>query len=176
MLNFGLNAGKQLFKRVQTGASKQEEHFIVKTLCAIKTTVSWHAEEVGRICRERTGGAGFLTVNAISDAVNASHSGVTAEGDNKVLMQKVVKDILTDHRKKRHDNVKFTKEQVASFQSVQPSDFEKLRDLIFYRETFEIKKIVDVLKHLVFEKEQKFFNVWMSEVNDDIQDLAEAFA
>jgi len=32
----------------------------------------------------------------IPNAVEGSHSGMTAEGDNRVLMQKVVKDILTD--------------------------------------------------------------------------------
>ena len=55
------------------------------------------------ICRERTGGGSFLMSSVIPDAVISSHSGMTAEGDNRVLMQKIVKDILTDMQKKTHD-------------------------------------------------------------------------
>jgi len=34
--------------------------------------------------------------------LHGAHSGMTAEGDNSVLMQKVVKDILEHQRKKAH--------------------------------------------------------------------------
>ena len=55
------------------------------------------------ICRERTGGASFLLSSVIPESVISSHSGMTAEGDNRVLMQKVVKDIFTDVQKGIHD-------------------------------------------------------------------------
>ena len=55
------------------------------------------------MCRERTGGGSFLLSSAIPEGVISSHSGMTAEGDNRVLMQKVVKDILTDTQKEIHD-------------------------------------------------------------------------
>jgi len=48
--------------------------------------VGWLCEKAGRISRERTGGAGYLAVNLIGDAIASSHSSITAEGDNKVLM------------------------------------------------------------------------------------------
>lgn len=51
-----------------------------------------------------------------------------------------------------------------------------LRDLIYYRETFEIKEFIETLKKEVFEKEKKFFEVWMAGVNENIQNLAESFA
>lgn len=35
--------------------------------------------------------------------------------------------------------------------------------------------MIDTLKKQVIEKEKKFFNVWMSDVNDEIQSLAESF-
>jgi hypothetical protein len=38
-----------------------------------------------------------------------SHSGMTAEGDNRVLMQKVVKDIFTHTQKGKHDAPKLDK-------------------------------------------------------------------
>ena len=72
--------------------------------------VTWNCEKVARICRERTGGAGFLATNIIGDTIQGSHAGMTAEGDNKVLMQKIVKDILSDTQKKQHDRVKISKD------------------------------------------------------------------
>jgi len=55
VLNFGHIQGKKLFAN-QAG----KEHAIIKTLCVIKTFVSWHQEKVGRICRERCGGGSYL--------------------------------------------------------------------------------------------------------------------
>lgn len=63
---------------------------------------TWHLEHVGTVCRERCGGGSYLVSSLIPNAIEGSHSGMTAEGDNRVLMQKVVKDILTDKQKKLH--------------------------------------------------------------------------
>lgn len=62
--------------------------------CAIKCQVSWHALETGTTCRERCGGSAFLRYNRIGETIEGGHSGMTAEGDNRVLMQKISKDIL----------------------------------------------------------------------------------
>jgi len=67
-----------------------------------------------------------LNRNVICHTIQGSHSGMTAEGDNSVLMQKVVKDILSDHRKKIHDNVKFSKEQIAHFKTLSSFTTEDL--------------------------------------------------
>ena len=40
--------------------------------------------------------------SAIPEGIAGAHSGMTAEGDNRVLMQKVVKDIMSDMQKKQH--------------------------------------------------------------------------
>jgi acyl-CoA oxidase len=55
---------------------------------------SWNTEKVGRVCRERCGGGTYLLINRVGLVIGSGHSGMTAEGDNSVLMQKVVKDIL----------------------------------------------------------------------------------
>ena len=47
--------------------------------------------------------------------------------------------------------------------------------LIFYREQKELKDLTKKLGHLVVEQQEKFFDVWMYQVNDDIQSLAMAF-
>ena len=71
-----------------------------------------------------------------------SHSAMTAEGDNSVLMQKVVKDILTDSRKKRHDNVQISKKRLQEIKQSQNLSNEMMRDLVYLRETVEIQNIV----------------------------------
>lgn len=38
--------------------------------------------------------SGYLACNRFSDAVGGAHAGMTAEGDNAVLMQKVAKELL----------------------------------------------------------------------------------
>lgn len=48
--------------------------------------LTWHTEEVVRVSRERCGGASFLSINQICEGLTGAHSGMTAEGDNKVLM------------------------------------------------------------------------------------------
>ena len=89
VLSFGHIAAKKLFAD-PTG----QEHAVIKTCCAVKALVTWNSEKVSRISRERCGGATYLELNLAGPAVFGAHSGATAEGDNKVLMQKVVKDIL----------------------------------------------------------------------------------
>jgi len=42
--------------------------------------------DVGFVCRERCGGGSYLSGSLIPDAIEGSHSGMTAEGDNRVLM------------------------------------------------------------------------------------------
>lgn len=90
VLNLGHIEGKKLFANPE-----DREHELIKTLCCIKTLISWNAEKVARVCRERCGGGTYLLVNRVALGVGGAHSGMTAEGDNSVLMQKVVKDILS---------------------------------------------------------------------------------
>lgn len=52
--------------------------------------ITWHCERVASICRERCGGQGYLSCNMLGDAIGGAHAGITAEGDNRVLWQKVI--------------------------------------------------------------------------------------
>ncbi len=105
-----------------------------------------------------------------------SHSGMTAEGDNKVLMQKVVKDILTHQRKGKHEMPYVKKSVLKTIQNLDDiTSFNSLKTLIYAREAFEIKNITNRLKNLIFEEQKKFYDVWMFELNEEIQSLAESF-
>ena len=53
------------------------------------------AQETGTTCRERCGGQGYLSVNKFGAIIGFAHAGMTAEGDNRVLMQKVAKEYLS---------------------------------------------------------------------------------
>lgn len=65
---------------------------------------------------------------------------MTAEGDNRVLMQKVVKDIFTDMQKKQHKMPKLTMcpvKQIPGLKSI--ANLEVLTNLIYHKEQTTIK-------------------------------------
>lgn len=97
VLNMGYNGAKDLYVDA-TG----REHERIRSFCAAKCLVTWHLEKCATICRERCGGGSYLLSSAIPEGIAGAHSGMTAEGDNRVLMQKVVKDIMSDMQKKQH--------------------------------------------------------------------------
>lgn len=65
---------------------KGREFEQIKIFCATKCLMSWNSGETSTICRERCGGGGFLSYNRVSSGIEGAHSGMTAEGDNRVLM------------------------------------------------------------------------------------------
>jgi len=81
VLNLGHCHAKNLFVD-----PSGREHEQIKTFCVIKCLVTWNAEVSSRICRERLGGGSYLSSAVINEGVVGAHSGMTAEGDNRVLM------------------------------------------------------------------------------------------
>jgi len=69
---------------------------IVMMCCAIKAITGWHINTAATIGRERCGGQGFLAANRFGPAIAGSHSSMTAEGDNSVLMMKVAMEYIAD--------------------------------------------------------------------------------
>ncbi|KAF6250062.1 hypothetical protein COO60DRAFT_1706247 [Scenedesmus sp. NREL 46B-D3] len=67
---------------------------VVVLCCAIKPLCAWNAETCATTSRERCGGQGYLSVNRFGELIGFAHAGMTAEGDNRVLMQKVAKELL----------------------------------------------------------------------------------
>lgn len=77
---------------------------------------------------------------------------MTAEGDNRVLMQKVVKDIFTDMQKKLHNMPKLTqcpKKQIPSLKSI--SSQETLTNLIYFKEQALIKQMGTLMQKKLME-------------------------
>ena len=79
---------------------KGYEDELLMLCCIDKTMNGWNLERTASICRERCGGQGYLSNNKFGDYICVAHAGLTAEGDNRVLMVKICKDMLTNHIKK----------------------------------------------------------------------------
>ena len=101
---------------------------------------------------------------------------MTAEGDNRVLMQKVVKDIISDMQKKKHPMPAMTmcpKREIPAKSRV--SDLETLTNLIYFREVAEIKNLTTLMQKMIMEQGKPFFDAWMYDLSDEQQALATAF-
>jgi acyl-CoA oxidase len=75
-------------------ASLEEQVNVVMLCCGIKPMCGWNCERTASTCRERCGGQGYLSCNRFGTIIGFAHATVTAEGDNRVLMQKVAKELL----------------------------------------------------------------------------------
>lgn len=163
ILNMGYNKAKDLFVN-PTGL----EHTQIRVFCAMKCLISWNLENTSTVCRERCGGGSYLSSAGIGSCLEGGHSGMTAEGDNRVLMQKVVKDILADVQAKKHPTPTMTmcpRREIPAKSRV--SDLKTLTNLIYYREVAEIKNISARLQKMVMEEGKPFFDVWMYELSDE---------
>merc|ERR1719187_1743931 len=89
-INLGLNYIKNRYAGVE-GPNDDHEGMILATV--IKPIATWNQCVVGNVARERAGGQGYLAVNRLWEGIAFGHSGMTAEGDNSVLMQKVAKEL-----------------------------------------------------------------------------------
>ena len=87
-LNVFYNFVRDVFKAQNLG-------WEIPSLCSVvKTLVGWNGVKVAATCRERCGGMGFLSSSRFAEYLAGAHTALTAEGDNRVLMHKIVKDLL----------------------------------------------------------------------------------
>ncbi|KAJ1915464.1 hypothetical protein H4219_004315 [Mycoemilia scoparia] len=91
----GLNLGINYVKRVWMNPNSPQTE-VIRLVCAIKPLITWNTEKTGTVCRERCGGQGYLKASRLAASIGFAHAGITAEGDNSVLMQKVAKELLSD--------------------------------------------------------------------------------
>lgn len=97
-LQFGLSDIKEAWAGSVAASDNRgppvDEQRVIILCCAIKPLAAWHAERCATVCRERCGGQGYLSVNRLGSCIGFAHAAMTAEGDNRVLMQKVAKEQL----------------------------------------------------------------------------------
>jgi len=166
-LNIGLNYCKVRWLE-QTDKDVSE---VGRLCCVIKPLVTWHYERVASICRERCGGQGYLSINRFGSFIGFSHAGMTAEGDNSVLMQKVSKELLTGVQS---GSVKLP--VVPDANNVQLWDISNLDNQL---KLFRLREQL-LVKELGANMNKKtssgvpIFEAWMKQESDTVQALARA--
>jgi acyl-CoA oxidase len=95
-LNALYNWARNVFKNPVNNAHDQ-----LMICCITKTMLGWNLLKVTNTCRERCGGMGYLSVAKFGDYLAIAHTCLTAEGDNRVLMTKIVKDYMTNMKNKK---------------------------------------------------------------------------
>ncbi|KAA0193937.1 hypothetical protein HAZT_HAZT007026 [Hyalella azteca] len=132
-----------------------EHASVVTKCCAIKPLAAWHLERTATVCRERSGGQGFLSCNRFGTFIGLAHAGVTAEGDSSVLMQKVAK------------------ERLAAFRPAATDTGCGLLDLLAQREN---KLFTELGKKMAAAGKSGVFETWMLRESDLVQAAARAYA
>merc|ERR1719499_3073578 len=95
----GLNYVKDRYAEL---IGPNDPHEVMVLCTVIKPLVAWNCNEVGNVARERAGGQGYLSVNRLGETIAFAHAGMTAEGDNSVLFQKVAKELGMRLRQGKH--------------------------------------------------------------------------
>ncbi|CAE6372413.1 unnamed protein product [Rhizoctonia solani] len=172
LLNCGLHVAKRAWSKAGPETPPLEYAEIVRLCCAIKPLVTWHGERCASIARERCGGQGYLSVNRMAQNVGFSHAGMTAEGDNAVLTQKVAKELLAaiDNRSYKltvHDPSHAKNWNLAA-------DLEACVKLMQLRETLLVQKLQKDLAGLM-KSGKSLYQAWMFHLSDGIQAAAVAF-
>ena len=169
-LTLGLNKVKNNFAQLQTeqNAEKETSKDLIKMCCVIKPMVTWHAENTATVGRERCGGQGYLACNRFGEAIAGAHAGITAEGDNSVLMQKVAKELLEETTLQeviKETSLSFLPGAITRLVSLsKPLSLVKIRE----------KRILSqlALKMQKAKGKEEIFQRWMTEESDLVQDVA----
>lgn len=168
-ISIGLNHVKDMFSATST------DPLVRVVLCSgIKAMASWNSEKVVSICRERSGGQGYLSANRFGESLGMAHAAVTAEGDNKVLMQKVTKEVgslLTSGRYSLYDGKNADK---FSAEDSSLMDLSYLQHLMATREAKLFGTLSDRMKSKMKDG-KSLFEVWMMEESFLVQDAATSF-
>ncbi|CAG8527122.1 14127_t:CDS:10 [Cetraspora pellucida] len=166
-LNIGLNYCKV---RWAEGTEKNSND-VIRLCCVIKPLVTWNFERVASTCRERCGGQGYLSINRFGSFIGFSHAGMTAEGDNSVLMQKVSKELLADVQ-----SGALKLPRIPGAEHAQRWDIRSLDNqlkLFNLREQALIKELSTNMA-MNTAKGSSIFEVWMLRESDTVQALAKA--
>jgi len=184
-LNFGLNSAKD--KWSESSGFKEAVHDELKVkealvlCCAIKPLLAWNAENTATICRERCGGQGMLSCNRFGELILGSHAGMTAEGDNRVLMQKAAKELMgmANHSEPLRQRMALAKNTTlihSKSNAVHSFDDLMNKGMLHYlfavREGLLLSRLIQRMKHI---PANSVFEVWMQQESDLVQATAFAY-
>jgi len=169
----GMNYVKSRYGKESTanGLGTAELTPELQLLCSgIKAMVTWHCERTATVCRERCGGQGYLAANKFEEILGDAHAICTAEGDNRVLMQKVAKEVLGWYRKGSRSLPK-----IGEY-----SGFKDFRNIGFLLHLLEQREgVVAIQLQGSMDRDMKagasLFEVWMKRQSDNVQLLARSY-
>lgn len=175
-LNFALNYIQDRYSN-QTEADYAE---VVRLCCIIKPLITWHGENTASVCRERCGGQGFLAANRFGEGIAGMHAGITAEGDNRVIQQKVSKELLETadfdqvgkHLKLRSKPL--TEQHAVNHIAGEVTSSEWFLKLFKARENFLLNELAGRM-FVANKKGVAVFEAWMKQESDNVQALATAW-
>lgn len=150
---------------------------IVTMCCAIKPLAGWHFEETASVCRERTGGQGYLASNRFGASIGCAHAAITAEGDNSVLMQKVAKERLSMLAQSHfiQSPPKPISPGSGDFAPERIQDPDYLLSIMLTRELDLFAQLGFALES-AFKADTPLYDAWMFDQSDLIQAAARAYA
>lgn len=170
--SIALDFCKDRYAALQTAADDPDRwREAVVLCCAIKPFVTWTAEEVVSTGRERCGGQGYLSVNRFGHMLGFAHAGITAEGDDSVLMQKAAKELLVMVAQRR---VSIPRKGARAADAAGPlEDLRTLRSLLAMREGRLVQELGK--KTLIAEKQGDIYDTWMIRESGLVQATAMAY-
>merc|ERR1711981_199415 len=127
---------------------------------------------------------GYLSVNRFGGLLGSAHAGMTAEGDNSVLMQKVAKEhmgLFKPHQLKKPSEIDFRNIHHLQYlfeareNQIHTDLKKKLAAALVYTKVG--KKVSGVFAGLGAQLQEKgIYNTWMLQEQDTIQAFAKAYA
>jgi acyl-CoA oxidase len=167
---FGLAIGMNKVKTLWANPASDPERVVLE-VCVIKPIVTWHVERTGTVCRERCGGQGYLRASRLAGTIGFAHAGITAEGDNSVLMQKVAKELLAGVEAGK---IKLARGAAATA-NTDLNDIYALGELIRAWSVTTFNQLAASLAQKLGKDKRQLFDVWMHEESESIQRVSRAF-
>lgn len=144
--------------------------------CTLKPLCAWNLERTASVCRERCGGAGYLSCSRFGSLIGFSHAGITAEGDNRVLFQKAAKELLASIDTNK---VKTRLHLARAYSPLNPSSISgcnigDIRNLFIARESKLMISLQKAMKGASYSSSD-VFDAWMHRESDNVQALTQAY-
>lgn len=178
---YALNVAMNYVQDRYANQSEADHAEVVRLCCIIKPLVTWHGENVATVCRERCGGQGFLSANRFGEGIAGMHAGITAEGDNRVIQQKVSKELLEEvDYEKVFAHVQLKQESLAAQQAANHISCDDVTSKDWLMKLFKTRQEYltnDLAGDMFMAKQegQPLFDTWMLGKSDNIQSLATAY-
>lgn len=120
------------------------------------------------------GGQGYLSVNRFGQLIGFAHAGVTAEGDNRVLFQKVAKELSTAARAAPAVQARMRATPPSIRSAAALLDLPTLQALFTAREGRLLTQLTRRMAGL--RGGDEVYDVWMKAESDLVQATATAYA